>query len=121
MFTVFRAILIVLTYTKYALVGGTARTIASTLAMKVFIASFFGVVFPIVMSFVFLQMQGYMVRYILDYLDTHVDTDGVFPVVMEMTGVAAYLFDHLGLSEAVNIVLTASIIRFSFTFFSRGR
>lgn len=116
MFTVFRAILIVLTYLKYAMMGGFTRTVLSLAALKVFMAFFFGVVFPIIFAFVMLKVQGYVFGYVLDYVNANISLEA-FPVAMQMTGIAAYLFTALGLDVAFNIVLTASLIRFSMSFF----
>jgi len=111
MFTIFRAILIVMTWLKYSVVGGFTRTILSMVAIKSFIALFFGLVLPIVFSFVMLRVSAYVMEYVLDYLDANNDLSS-FSVAYELTGVAAYLFDNLGLAQALSLVVTASIIRF---------
>lgn len=112
MFTVFRGILIVLTFMKYGMIGGFTRVILSMVAIKVATFFFLGVVFPILMTFAMIKIQGLVVGYVLDYVNNSVDlTD--FPVALQLSGIAAYLFTALGLDTALNMILTASSIRFA--------
>jgi hypothetical protein len=112
MFTVFRAILIVLTFLKYGVVGGFARVILSIVAIKTFIVLFFGIVQPIVLTWIMLKVSSYVMEIVLDYMNANFSlTD--FPVAYELSGVAAYLFTSLGLAQAISIVMTASTIRFA--------
>lgn len=112
MFTVIRAILIVLTFFKYSFMGAITRIILSMVAIKLFVVLFFGIVFPIIMTFIMIKVQGFVIGYVLDYLGTHIDLES-FPVALQLTGIAAYLGSLLGLDTALNLILTASTIRFA--------
>lgn len=118
MFSVFRAIFIVLTYLKYGLTTGFARVILSFVAMKLFMVIVMCIVLPIVGTYVMLKVNGLVMGYVMDYLDSNIAL-GDFPVVYQITGIGAMLFDRLGLAQALSLIMTASTIRFFLNFQSK--
>lgn len=111
MFTVFRAILIVLTFLKYGVTSGFARLFSSVAAVKAVMVIVMGVIFPVVMSYVMLLVFGYVVEYVLNYLHSNIGV-GAIPASVQLVGISAYMFNKLGLGQALSIVTTASLIRF---------
>lgn len=110
MFTVLRGIFIVLTFLKYGITAGFVRVIAAFLAYKLFMVIVIGVIMPIIFVYVSLKINGYVISYVLDYVETSVSLEGV-PLAYEITGVAAYLFDALGLAQAFSVITTCATIR----------
>lgn len=120
MFTVFRAIYIVLLFFRSQIVLGLSRLISSVVVWKAFFVFVTSVVLPIVGSFVLLKVGSYVTQYSLTYLDENVSKSDI-PAYVQLTGIAAYLYEKLGLAQAISIVLTAATIRFglSMTFFRK--
>ena len=118
MFTILRGIFIVLTFLKYGLTAGFTRVILAFVAFKLFTVVFFGIVLPIVGTYIMLKVNGIVMDYVLDYLAANVDLSD-FPVALQLTGIGAMLFDRLGLAQALSLVTTASTIRFFLNFSSK--
>lgn len=111
LFTVFRGIFIVLTFLKYGVMGGFARVLLSFVALKAFMVIFFGIVLPIVGTYIMLKVSGYVTEYALQYMQDNIDLESV-PAYVQLSGVAAYLYEKLGLAQAISIIMTCSTIRF---------
>lgn len=120
MFTVLRGIFIVVTFLKYGVMGGFARVIVSLVALKLFMVTFFGIVLPIIGTYIMLKVNGYVLEYVLDYMDANIDLSE-FPVSVQILGVGAFLYDRLGIAQAISLIITASTIRFflNFSFFRK--
>lgn len=111
LFTVFRAILIVVTFFKYGVMGGFARVLLSFVALKAFMVVFFGIVLPIIGTYIMLKVSGYVTEYALNYMQENVDISSI-PAAVQLSGVAAFLYEKLGLAQAISIIMTCSTIRF---------
>lgn len=110
---IIRGIFILLGVLRQGIVGGFFRVVSSMVAYKTFSVFFFGIIQPILLSVIMLKMQGYILSYVLDYVNSHYDLSETFPVVLQLTGIAAYLGSRLGLDVALNMIVTAATIRFA--------
>lgn len=89
--------------------------------LKYFAVTMFGLVFPIMQAFIMFKISGYIMSYVLDYMQQNMDL-GNYPLTVQLTGLGMYLFETLGIDQAINMVITASLMRFllSASFFKRG-
>lgn len=78
------------------------------------------VLFPVINFLIAIRMGGYVVQYVLDYMNTNYDLS-TYESAVEVGGFMYYLLDNLGVIDALNLVLTACTIRFVMSFVPVGR
>lgn len=77
-------------------------------AYKLLLFTLITVIFPVVVK----NLLTWLFNTLTSFVDT-IDLGDIESSVLQLTGLAAYLAQHLNLVDAVTIILTALVIRFT--------
>ncbi len=104
-----------LPYLITALGGIVMRILGSSvvrfLAIKILAWTSLTVILPLMLWKVWMKVQVYMLERVMGSLAEYAGT--INPAVIELTGIGAYIADHLMLAEGVSVLLGGALIAYS--------
>jgi len=102
-----------------SILGGIAKLLSvdtlKFVATRIMLYSLFTLVLPVVLYNVF----SLIVNETLSYISSNLGSEGIEGTIIELTGVGAYLGNHLQLEAALALILSAVALRFTLSILIR--
>ena len=97
--------------------AGFLRLVAVGLGMKIVLATLIMVVLPLVLKKFFFSWITEVIQFALGTIDA---SSNLQAVIIEITGVGAYLAQHLRLQDCLAVTISAILTRFTLSFVVKG-
>lgn len=96
-----------------AIYGGLGRFFTDKLAYFGAVKAIMTVLMVSVLPIVLKNTFNWIIEKIYSVVNTHVTTGSLDPIILQFTGVGAYLATHLQFQLCFSILITAVIVRFT--------